>query len=290
MIEQVHYVSDGFLINLGAVLLQLCRLIKNRRHILLRYSNDNGVHIADLHKDYPQKKHRKVPNRNFTISPPNWPTARWNSALKQFTVKCCRWARISAGCKTRIDSKQSDQTSVCRSDPRTNWHHYVQLPVSRYFNLYFTSIIWIDQQLFFLIYDRARRHFRKEIQLLQTVHVHGHEISLEFETSPTSIHVIIEIINISFVFLNNYDYPLGCWPPTWKPIWKLLIRLCFCILSFYSWTTPFICWTKDCRTWPNRTATSSERGHLSTHNDAVHVSQLDQPGKYPDSGQDEGGN
>ena len=28
MIEQVHYVSDGFLINLGAVLLQLCRLIK----------------------------------------------------------------------------------------------------------------------------------------------------------------------------------------------------------------------------------------------------------------------
>ena len=51
MIEQVHYVSDGFLINLGAVLLQLCRLIKNRRHILLRYSNDNGVHIADLHKE-----------------------------------------------------------------------------------------------------------------------------------------------------------------------------------------------------------------------------------------------
>ena len=61
MIEQVHYVSDGFLINLGAVLLQLCRLIKNRRHILLRYSNDNGVHIADLHKDYPQKNTERCP-------------------------------------------------------------------------------------------------------------------------------------------------------------------------------------------------------------------------------------
>ena len=70
MIEQVHYVSDGFLINLGAVLLQLCRLIKNRRHILLRYSNDNGVHIADLHKDYP-KNTDPVPNRYFILSPPN---------------------------------------------------------------------------------------------------------------------------------------------------------------------------------------------------------------------------
>ena len=65
MTAQVHCVSDGFMINLGAVLLQLCRPFitsedpkTNDRLSKIDatfcsaiQTKDNGVHIADLHKE-----------------------------------------------------------------------------------------------------------------------------------------------------------------------------------------------------------------------------------------------